>query len=414
MVAKTLTPESRRVSSAGRNSSRSVLLGIFVVMLLTPITFEFAGVLLSPLRLLLLALFPPLIFLVVQRQDLRLSGTDLAPGGFGGWVVLTLWLHHGPARLPYAVLTVLEVLVPYLLGRLTIRSPADFQTFLRIVAVAICVLMFSAMAESLWQFRPIAQVAEEIADTYPWKLDQRLGLWRAQTVFPHPILFGLFAAFFFAVYAQLGKLWWWAIAAGAGATFFSLSAGAWLVLMLQVGFLIWDRLWRNWHGRWWALVGALVLAALTLELLSSRSLPQLLADWLSFDNHNAHWRLLTFQFVADDIRGNPVFGIGMADWTRPEWMVRDSVDNFWLFLTLRFGLPGVALVLLAYIGHLCALMRAVRLPDGLGPLRTGSVMSLVTLGVGLLTVHIWGSMFVLFSFFLGATAWLTEETHWKQ
>ena len=35
-----------------------------------------------------------------------------------------------------------------------------------------------------------------------------------------------------------------------------------------------------------------------------------------------------YEYSMDDILDHPLFGIGLNDWTRPEWM-NNSIDSFW-------------------------------------------------------------------------------------
>ncbi|GGE56952.1 hypothetical protein [Actibacterium pelagium] len=378
----------------------------FLIAMLVPLTFNWGDVLLSPLRLFLIFVSMPLMT-IAFRAGLRLQVTDIVVLAYCLWAPLLLLLHHGTERLSFAVLTALETAIPYLIGRLLIRDHSSYLRMLKCLGVAICVLTGLAATEAIWQVQPLRPITEWLGDTYPWPLEERLGLWRAQTVFEHPILFGCFAAVS-AILLFTAGMKRFALVAGI-AVFFSLSAGAWLVLAIAMGLILWRRVWGPGPIHWWVLGLGTIGGYLVLEALSDRSIPEVLANWLSFSPHNAHWRLLTFRFVTENIIANPWIGIGMNDWARPEWFVTDSVDNFWLLQGLRYGMPGAMLMGLAVVSRFWGVVSARPAEKQVAHCRLGVGAALVALSVGICTVHIWGVMFAFFSFFLGASAFLTQS-----
>lgn len=50
----------------------------------------------------------------------------------------------------------------------------------------------------------------------------------------------------------------------------------------------------------------------------------------------------------DDVMGSPFFGINPETWTRPDWMIA-SVDNYWLLVMLRSGIPSLLFIFLCIL-----------------------------------------------------------------
>ena len=62
-----------------------------------------------------------------------------------------------------------------------------------------------------------------------------------------------------------------------------------------------------------------------------------------------------------EVGRHPVFGIGLNDWTRPWWRAKmASFDNFWLLQAMRFGLPTLIFLALAWGSASCGSRRSGR------------------------------------------------------
>jgi hypothetical protein len=107
------------------------------------------------------------------------------------------------------------------------------------------------------------------------------------------------------------------------------------------------------------------------------------------------------------VLANPIMGIGLEDWPRPFW-VTSSVDNFWLLISMRHGIPAIGLLLGGLAFHLAAILRAKNLSPRLARYRTGYVLALLCLYFTLCTVHIWGGMSSFVFFYIGAGLWFVD------
>ena len=136
---------------------------------------------------------------------------------------------------------------------------------------------------------------------------------------------------------------------------------------------------------------------------SNRTIFQLIASELSFSSGNAFHRIRIWNNAIDDVYRNPIFGIGLNEWTRPHWM-KPSIDNFWLVMALRYGIPGFLLLTLVIVVTLIKVLRAP-LTGQYARARTGYVIVLSSLAFCASTVHLWDATYCFLLFLLGAGQW---------
>ncbi len=103
---------------------------------------------------------------------------------------------------------------------------------------------------------------------------------------------------------------------------------------------------------------------------------------------------------------HPLFGIGLSsDWGQPWWRA-PSIDNYWLVVAIRYGLPALAFMWTGIALHATQIAARRNLPEDAVSYRKGYLMALAGLFVVLGTVHIWGAVSVFIMFYLGAGAWI--------
>jgi hypothetical protein len=99
--------------------------------------------------------------------------------------------------------------------------------------------------------------------------------------------------------------------------------------------------------------------------------------------------------------------VGLYDWDRPEWMPA-SIDNFWLFLAIHYGLPAVFLILVVFFSIFLRLSFRRGLNDRLVAYRTAFLISMTALFLAGWTVHFWDAAYVLFLFLMGSGVLMLE------
>ena len=386
----------------------SWLLAAFFIVLLFPISVTIGGLRLSPIRAMLILSILPLtimFFLGTLGKRTWVDGLILL---HAIWMMVALMVVHGANHIAFAGITGVELVGGYLMGRAVIRRVGDFRHFVRIHMLALVVLSPFAFAELATGrliipsfFEPIFETTQRGQSAYG-----RLGLERVYSVFEHPILFGLFCSIVLANLLFSMRSWRViAVPFSLAMTFMSLSSGPLLACGLQIFLIVWNWLTK---GSWKTLVVVASIIFFTVDLMSNRTPFMIVAETLTFNSASAWARINIWTFGTQNVIENPLFGIGLNDWKRPNWLTA-SVDNFWLLVAMRYGLIGLGTILLATVLHFVFVIRASNLSVAEQEVRKGYSIALISTFFVLATVHIWGSMFVFVMFYFGAGAWFYTQ-----
>ena len=145
-----------------------------------------------------------------------------------------------------------------------------------------------------------------------------------------------------------------------------------------------------------------------MSLLSNRSPIKVFISYMTFSAHSAYNRILIWDYGTAEVGRHPIFGIGFADWQRPDWMHSSSMDNFWLLTAVRYGLPALILLLAAIILTMRRLGGLRNPDDTIQRYRAAWIICIAGIGIAGVTVHFWNSLFGLFMFLLGTGVWMTN------
>jgi hypothetical protein len=326
---------------------------------------------------------------------------------FGAWVMLSLVVVHGATRIPFAGITVIEMIGGYLVGRICIRNLAQHKAFFSVYFKVLLLLLPLVVFELATSRSLILEVLETSLIT---RDETRMGLYRAQAVFPHPILWGLFCAMaignLFYIYGGTLRAGGYQSLLALGMTYSSLSSGPFLAGLLQIGLIFWGSVTK---GRWMLLFVISVIGYVVIDALSNRTPVQIIIEELTFSSHTGWYRLNIWEYGTQSVLNNPVFGIGLNDWERPSWMTGGSVDNFWLLIAMRHGLPGILLLGAAVALTVLYILRTPITDVLTKRMRTGYLVTMVGLFMTLTTVHVWEQVAVLVFFYIGMGAWLFSD-----
>jgi len=398
---------SRTISPAvSRGQKSGFTLGLFLFSLLLPIMMDIGGQLLDPHRLVLMILFVPYFIQLARGDAGRFTIIDAFMLIFALWMMLTLIYHHGASRIPYAAIYSIELLGGYVFGRILIRNIGEYKRFIRYFLFALLVMLPLAVDELFNARMLLSDIFAPFFQVEVQTKIYRLGLARVQVAFPHSILFGLFCSLAMASTYYLFKgsavRLLPRMALVIGMTLMSLSSAPMLSLMLQGAMIVWDKLT---NGKWKLLVILFVSVVAFLELASNRGAVVIMIENLTLDPITGWTRIYIWQFGSEAVRQNMLLGIGLNDWNRPEWLT-PSVDNFWLVLAMRHGLPCFLFLSAAITMHFFYSVRARHTdPDTINA-RKGYLITLVGLIFLLTTVHVWSEMAVFVTFFIGAGSFL--------
>ncbi|SDF16753.1 O-antigen ligase family protein [Limimaricola pyoseonensis] len=408
--ASPLLSAAPAAGSAGRRACARLVL----VSLVVPVAFEIAGFRLTPSLLVLIALYPMLLMRVLSGR-LRLGLVDLLFVLYVGWLSLSMLVNTPGRFVAYTGQQGLAILGGYMAGRVLVRDRADFAALLRflfwIVALSLPFALIEALAD-----RPL--IIELVRDHTPFSTfvendyEPRLGLYRAQWVFAHPIHYGVFAMLAFApVVVGLGLapvLRGLAAVLIGAACLLSVSSGPLLALMFQGPLFLWHRLAARRSARPWREIGlSLGGLYLLLDLLSTKNALVAISTRLALDSSTASYREQIWRYGSAQVARTPWLGVGDNYWARPHWMVSASIDNFWLLLAIVHGLPALVFFGTALGLSLVRINRRELGPDpALQALRLGWTLAMLGCVLVAGTVALWGEILIFVMLMLGAGQWM--------
>jgi hypothetical protein len=320
------------------------LMPLVMACLLVPGNFSVAGLQLSPIRLLLILLVPVLGWRWLKGEAGRPNAVDVLVLFSTVWISLALVANHGPGVVGRAGILCVEIFGGYLVGRMLIRHTADYRRLFVLLTLGFAGLLPFALVEMLTGKNLIRPVFDLVFTIPPRQsnLGMRLGMVRAQTVFEHPILYGIVGSM-----AVANMLYIWRehfVRSVQLAAFFvfmvftSISSGPMLSVLLQLLMTVWDRCFFFLRGKWLVLAGGGLAVLLVLSLASRFHLLDFVIQNLTFNPQTAEPRLIILEYGSAEVARHPVFGIGLGEWVRP-WYKKHSLDNYWLGVAMRYGLP---------------------------------------------------------------------------
>ena len=380
----------------------------FLLSLLIPFYLPVGPLLLMPHRIVLIVLFIPFFLkLFVSRTAGPVLAADWLLFLSTLWAAVAMLANHplGVVVEPIGI-HIVEFFGAYLVARVAIRSSADFRRMAKTFFLIVLFLLPFAAAESLTR-RPI------LLDLLPGNSVRvtdggiRMGMRRAQTIFAHPILFGVFVS------TGLG-IFWYALRprglrfigapAAIMATIFSLSTGALISLVVQSLFIGWEMALRTLRARWRLFAAFSFIGYILIDLLSNRSPFHVLVTYGTFYTGSAYNRIRIWEHGTENVWNNPLFGLGLNDWERPSWM-SSSVDNFWLLIAMRYGFPAIIMVVIALVLILRRVARKDLSDEGDALARAGYLVAFGGLCIAGGTVHYWHAMMAFVMFIFGTGLW---------
>lgn len=389
----------------------------FLVGLFLPWIIPLGPLNLSVYRIVLLMTLVPCLVLWVRGRAGRIRIADITILLFSLWTSVSLAVVHGVQHSIEAIgIGNIETLGAYFLARCYIRSAEHFRSMVQLVCRLIMMLLPFALYEWVSGQKPLLVLFGYVFPTVDvTMMDPRWGFWRVQGPFEHSIVYGLFCGSLVALaylvlgYGKAGIARFVQPAVVSFTAFVSMSSAPIAGIALLIGLMLWNSLFRGFNWRWKILWAIAFLGYIFVAVGSNQTPVQFYISHFTFDAQTGWYRLLIWQCGSDSVAKHPLFGIGMGDWVRLPGM-GSSVDNFWLLIAMRYGIPAVLLIFSTCIAVIGQTTLAGKLPDEIQDYRTGYLISLIVFMLVGCTVHFWAAIYVWFVFLLGSGAWILEVT----
>lgn len=407
-------------SRAAGNVRLSFAVALYLAMIALPIHFNLGPLFMTGTRAVLLVTTIPLAIRLFSGQLGRVLPTDVLLLVYLLWALVSLSVNSPSQTVSIGGSYILEVYGSYLLARNYIRTPEQFRAMCRgLFAVLIFTLPFAVYETQTGQ-APIPSFINKLPVVYSWGdfynflAGRRLGLERSQVIFSHPIHYGLFCAslisFALVAYKDLissTRRYILALLVALG-VICSVSSGAILPMVLQIGLMLWAWALGRVRSRWIILIGIIAVCYVVVDMLSNRTPITVFLSYATLSADTAYARIYIFEWGMNNVWKNPILGIGMNDWERPYWKSA-SMDNFWLLTTVRYGIPGFLLLASAYLWPVWVAMRR-DFGDGgrVWQFRRAWVFMQVGMILTLCTVDVWSTALSFTFFLLGGGIWLVS------
>jgi hypothetical protein len=418
-VGRTLPSTSGQIAAARltRSQKASPLVSIFVFSLAVPVIFYLGPTRLSPYRLVLVVTFIPCFIAWLSGSVGRTRLPDILMLLAATWGAVVLVAQHGVDKgLQSAGIFVIETLGTFLFARRYIRDVLAFQRMVRALVFMVLFLLPFAVYENVAGSPILIELLGKIFTVYDIVgSEARYGLRRAQGTFEHFILFGVVCSSAFALSFYVfgaGTRLGGRLSSGlvAMAVVSSLSSGAILSVVVQAMLIVWDKVTAGLTRRWGILATIAIFAYCAVELSSNRTAFDVFISYLTFNADTSYMRVHIWHYGTQSVMQHPIFGIGLNDWERPEWM-GGSMDNFWLVTAVRYGMPGFLFMAGGFLSVCFGLGRLKDLSFEVGQCRKGLIITLCGLALSICTVHLWDGPYVLLAFLLGSGMWMFDARH---
>jgi len=247
---------------------------------------------------------------------------------------------------------VFDMVLPYFAVRMILRNKQQYLVLLKWILIIAAPLAIVGFYECMTGRNPV----DFLRKYYAWEslgkdynLPTRWGLTRAEVVFPHPIMYGLFFAMFGSVCAGIlsyGKKYKALYRAALGlmcvGVFSSMSMGALLAASCSIPFIAFYR----WRKYWKPVLVIIIVMCGLVEIISNRHFWEVI-DRISFNSGNAWYRskLIEVALFEGGMSGHWLTGFGYN--VEPGWGQRinglsyTDVVNHYLLVLCSFGLAGL-------------------------------------------------------------------------
>lgn len=391
-----------------QNKTPILILLFLIIVIMVPIEFhvQAGSLMLTPARIFLLVL----AFAVLPKLfTLKLRLFDWFFIAHVGWTCVAYMLIYPLGQaVEMSGMYGLEFLIVYFMARIYLQNVEQIRTVIGLIFVLVLISGIFALPEALTGIRFVHEFAESVTgNTYRLGSEIRMGIYRAHSFFEHPILYGIFCA------SSFGLVWFMSTPAQrlyrapiiAMATWVSASSAPILTLLVQILLIAIEYFTRKIKRRDKALAWFAGTFVLIVETFTGRGVVGIVA-LITINPGTAFTRRSQWNFAIDDVMRNPWFGFRPETYTRPFWLA-PSIDNWWLLIMMRSGIPSLILLALSALFLWIAIARREG-PPLFSQLRTAWGLMMIAIILGAATVTFFGKLQPLFAFYMGMGAALAS------
>ncbi|MCS3742972.1 O-antigen ligase [Rhizobium sp. BK661] len=389
---------------------------VFLVGLLIPWVLPIGPLNLSVYRIILLIALVPCIIKWSQGKAGKKRVADFGLMAFCLWAAISFVVVQGIDKsIEPSGSLFMETIGSYYLARVCIRNADDFRNMVVFVAKLIIGLLPFTVYEWVTGTNLLLLAFGTVfrTEAITW-MAPRMGFSRVQGPFNHSILFGTFCGSMLALTCLTtnGKVSGISRAVLTGlvgfSAFLSMSSAPLAGVVVQIALMLWNKVLGGFTARWKLLWAVAFVGYLIVELGSNQTPAQFYISHFTFDQQTGWYRLWIWEYGSASVANHPIFGIGLGDWARPLWMPGDSVDNFWLLMAMRHGLPGFLFMVLSLLSIWLSVARKTDIDPDNDLCRTSYLICMVAFVFVGSTVHFWVAAYAWFFFLVGSGVWILD------
>ncbi len=334
---------------------------------------------------------------------------------------LSLLVNHGiGVAIPSGGILYLETCISYMLGVMYVRNRSDHEKYFKMLSQLYMLIAIPAFIEFTTGNKIIHSLFEKMTGHVELNHELyteayiRLGFTRTTATFSHPILYAISAAAIVPVIMAINKnnkkRFFASLISLSGliaAMITAVTSAAILGLILQEVFKKWYRIRDKIGNLRQVITNSIYFSMIVIQFASNRGLITFLAMNMTLDRGTAYYRILQWEFTADDIADHLFFGLGYNSFTHPAWFL-PSIDSYWLLNMLQFGLFSQLALLYFFIKLLIKTFMRSNIQENLELLLAYRVLLISVMFLGL-TVDFFDRMQPMLYFILGTASWLFKE-----
>jgi hypothetical protein len=397
-----------------------MLCNLYIISFFIPLEvfFNLGGLRLEPYRIILILGFFTYIFGQLKKDD----NTKIL-NYYILFTCISLIINHGlEVALKTSGILYLEVCTSYLMGLMYIRDKESLKKKIYLLSFLYLLIMIPSLIEFFTGNKIIHNFFEKItgnkqlAPNLYGKDYIRLGFTRTTSVFSHPILYSISAAFIIPIIISIYNTekkkelikFIKRISGLIVAVIAALTSAGISVIIIQVVLRWWYKNQYKIGSLRKIIITSFYATLVIIHFGSNRGVIKFIATSITLNPQTAYYRILQWEFTLDDISNNIFFGIGYNDFSHPEWFA-SSIDSYWLLNILQYG--AISTIFLAYF-----FIKILK--NTYSESKTNDVNNEILLGFRLLlisiifvgfTVDFFDRLQPLMYFLLGASSWLFRE-----